>query len=230
MRLLNAVVADMKFQYKHGFYLVYIVVTIMYLIALSLLPANIFNIALPLVVFSDPTALGLFFIGGIILLEKGQGVLMLLVVTPLQTKEYIMTKVISLAIVSVLVAFAISFFSNYNHVNWTLLLITTVLSSSIFTLLGILINASCHTVNQYLLRTVPYTILFILPCFALIGFPYAALFNIVPSVAALRLMLGVYHGIGLLEIVALCIYLIGVNYWLFKYAVYVFEKKTIYNE
>lgn len=230
MRLWKAIFADMKFQYKHGFYFVYIVVTIMYLIIISFLPANVLGIVLPLVVFSDPSVLGLFFIGGIILLEKGQAVLMVLVVTPLRTEEYILAKVISLTTVAVLAAFAISFFSYYENVNWTLLFITTVFTSSIFTLLGIIINANCHTVNQYLLRTVPYTILFILPCIALIGFPYASLFNIVPSVAALRLMLGVYHGIDLLEIVALCLYLLGVNYWLFKYAVHVFEKKIIYNE
>jgi fluoroquinolone transport system permease protein len=44
----------------------------MYLIILSFLPENIFSVALPLVVFSDPSVLGLFFIGGIILLEKGR--------------------------------------------------------------------------------------------------------------------------------------------------------------
>ena len=65
MRLLNAIWSDIKFQIKQGFYLVYLIITIMYLIILSMLPENVLTIALPLVVFSDPSVLGLFFIGGI---------------------------------------------------------------------------------------------------------------------------------------------------------------------
>ena len=135
MRLLHAVLADIRFQIKQGFYLVYVIITAMYLIIMSFLPDDILAVALPLVVFSDPSVLGLFFIGGIILMEKGQGVLMVLVVSPLRTSEYILSKVISLAIVSVLAAFAITYFSHYPTVNWWLLLLSTILTSGIFTLL-----------------------------------------------------------------------------------------------
>jgi ABC-type multidrug transport system ATPase subunit len=51
MRLLHAVLADIRFQIKHGFYLVYAIITAMYLIILSFLPENILSIALPLIVF-----------------------------------------------------------------------------------------------------------------------------------------------------------------------------------
>jgi fluoroquinolone transport system permease protein len=230
MRLLHAVLADIRFQLKHGFYLVYAIITVMYLIILSFLPESILSIALPLIVFSDPSVLGLFFIGGIILMEKGQGVLMVLVVSPLRTFEYILSKVVSLTIVSVLAAIAITWFSYYPTVNWWLLLVTTILTSGIFTLLGIIINAGCNTVNQYMLKTIPYMMLFILPCFALLGFPYSDFFVIFPSVAALKLMLGVYHGISGFEIATLAIYLLGINYLLIKLAVSTFEKKIVYQD
>jgi fluoroquinolone transport system permease protein len=230
MRLLHAVLADIRFQIKQGFYLVYVVITAMYLIIMSFLPDDILAVALPLVVFSDPSVLGLFFIGGIILMEKGQGVLMVLVVSPLRSWEYILAKVISLAIVSVLAAFAITLFSHYPSVNWGLLLLATILTSGIFTLLGIMINAGCNTVNQYMLKTIPYMLLFILPCFALLGFPYSELFVIIPSVAALKLMLGAYHGISWYEATALAVYLLGINYLLIKLAVRVFEKRIVYQD
>jgi fluoroquinolone transport system permease protein len=202
----------------------------MYLIILSFLPENILSVALPVVVFSDPSVLGLFFIGGIILLEKGQGVLMVLVVTPLRSIEYILAKVISLSIISVAAALAISWFSYFPSVNWVLLIVSTMLTSGIFTLLGIMINAGCNTVNQYMLKTIPYMLLFILPCLALIGFPYSWLFTIIPSVAALKLMLGVYHGILWYEAVALVVYLSIVNYLLLRFAVRVFENKIVYQD
>jgi fluoroquinolone transport system permease protein len=229
MRLLHAVLADIRFQIKQGFYFVYVIITAMYLIIMSFLPDNILAIALPLVVFSDPSVLGLFFIGGIILMEKGQGVLMVLVVSPLRSWEYILSKVISLAIVSVLAAFAITYFS-HSTVNWWLLLVSTILTSGIFTLLGIMINAGCKTVNQYMLKTIPYMLLFILPCFALLGFPYSGYFIVFPGVAALKLMLGAYHGILWSEAIALTVYLLGINFLFIKLAVRVFEKKIVYQD
>jgi fluoroquinolone transport system permease protein len=230
MRLIHAVLADIRFQIKQGFYLVYVIITAMYLIIMSFLPDDILAIALPLVVFSDPSVLGLFFIGGIILMEKGQGVLMVLVVSPLRSWEYILSKVISLAIVSVLAAFAITYFSYYPTVTWWLLFLTTILTSAIFTLLGIMINAGCNTVNQYMLKTIPYMLLFILPCFAMLGFPYSEFFTIFPSVAALKLMLGAFHGISWYEATALIVYLLVVIYLLLKLAVRVFEKRIVYQD
>jgi fluoroquinolone transport system permease protein len=230
MRLMHAVWADMRFQLKQGFYLVYVLITIMYLILLSFLPQEALSIALPMIVFSDPSILGLFFIGGIIMLEKVQGVLSVLVVSPLRTIEYILSKVISLAFVSVLAALAITGFSHYGSVSWLLVFLSTILTSGIFTLSGIMINAGCQTVNQYMIKTVPYMLLFVLPCLSLIGFPYSWLFTIIPSVAALRLMLGAYMGIPLYEAIALIIYLIGMNYLFLRWTIRVFENKIIYQD
>jgi fluoroquinolone transport system permease protein len=230
MRLLHAVWADMRFQFKQGFYLVYVLITVMYLIILSFLPKDLLSVGLPLVVFSDPSVLGLFFIGGIIMLEKVQGILSVLVVSPLRTIEYILAKVISLAFISILAAIAITGFSHYGHADWLLVLISTVLTSGIFTLCGIIITAGCNTVNQYMIKTVPYMLLFILPCFSLIGFPYSDLFSLIPSVAALRLMLGAYTGIPLNEAVGLAVYLIGMNYLFLRWAIRVFENKIIFQD
>ena len=230
MRLLHAVWADIRFQFKQGFYLVYVLITVMYLIILSFLPEDVLSVGLPLVVFSDPSILGLFFIGGIIMLEKMQGILSVLVVSPLRTIEYILSKVISLAFVSVLAAFAITGFSHYGSVNWLLVFLSTVLTSGIFTLCGIMITAGCNTVNQYMIKTVPYMLLLVLPCFSLIGFPYSYLFSIIPSVAALRLMLGAYTGIPLFEAVGLIIYLVGMNYLFLRWVIIVFENKIIYQD
>jgi len=230
MRILHATLADMRFQMKQGFYVVYVAIVVMYLIALSFLPEEINKIVLPLVVFSDPSVLGLFFIGGIIMLEKLQGLLQVFVVTPLRTTEYLLSKVISLSTVSVLATFAITIFSKHGGINWFLLFIVTVLTSSIFTLCGILISAGCRNVNQYMLKTIPYMLLFVLPCFSLIGFPFSYIFTLVPSVAALRLILGAYNGIPLSESLGLIVYLLFMNYLFFRWTVCVFEKKIVFDE
>ena len=130
MRIIHAVIADIRFQVKQGFYYVYAAITIMYLVILSFLPENTLDVAVPVVIFSDPSVLGLFFIGGIIMLEKLQGVLMVVVVTPLRTGEYILSKLISLAFISLLVGFAIAMLSRHGQVNWIILFLSIVLTSA----------------------------------------------------------------------------------------------------
>jgi len=230
MRLLNAIISDIRFQSKQGFYLVYVIITVMYLIILSLLPESFLRIALPLVVFSDPSVLGLFFIGGIIMLEKGQGVIQVLVVSPLTTGEYIIAKVVSLSVVAVAAASAITILSSSETINWFLFLTSVVLTSGIFTLCGVVINAGCNNVNQYILKTIPYMLLLVLPCFSILGAPLLYPLTLVPSVAALRLMLGAFTQITWYESAGLTIYLLLANYLLFRYAVRIFENKIVFQD
>lgn len=230
MRIIHAVMADIRFQVKQGFYYVYAAITIMYLVILSFLPDNILDVTVPVVIFSDPSVLGLFFIGGIIMLEKLQGVLMVVVVTPLRTGEYILSKLISLAFISVLVGFAIAVLSRHGQVNWFLLFLSIVLTSAFFTLFGILICAGCSTINQYFLKSIPYMILFTIPCISLVGFPFSWVFTVIPSVAAIRLMLGAYTGISFLESSGLIVYLAGMIYLFYQLTMRVFEKKIVYQD
>ena len=82
-RILTAFKADVLFQIKQGFYFVYVILAILYLIVLSQLGQDIVKIVLPIITYIDPSVLGLFFIGGVVLLEKEQGILALLYVSPL---------------------------------------------------------------------------------------------------------------------------------------------------
>jgi fluoroquinolone transport system permease protein len=230
MRLIHALWADICFQFRQGFFLVYAILTVMYLILLSFVPIESMKIVLPVVVFSDPAMLGLIFIGGIIMLEKIQGVLSVIVVTPLRATEYLLSKMLSLILVSVLAGFAITAFSRHETVNWLLLFASLCLSSGFFTLFGIMICAGCQTINQYFVRTIPYMLLLMLPCFSLIGFPYSWLFNIVPSVAALHLMMGAYTGMPFWESASLVLYLTGCIYLCLKGAIRIFEKKIVYQD
>ena len=95
---------DMRLQFKHGFYLLYLILTVIYLVVLSALPEGWRENAAVILIFSDPAAMGLFFMGAIILFEKSQSVHRALAVSPLSAGGYILSKVLSLGIISVLVA------------------------------------------------------------------------------------------------------------------------------
>ena len=205
-RTFSSLKADIAFQTKQGFLAVYVVVAAIYIIILSQLPQSILQYAVPIVVFTDPSVLGLIFIGGILMLEKEQGVTQFLAVTPLKFSEYIISKVLSLAAISLVAGLIISISSYHGAANYLLVCTSIMLVSIFFSLLGYIISQKCTSVNSFIMKSVPFIALFIIPCFSIIGFKGSELFLAVPTVAAFRLMIGAYTGIKTLFALALVLY------------------------
>lgn len=70
MRLRSLFLWDIRFQAKYGFYFLYAVLTVIYLIVLLAVPENWREKTAAILIFSDPASMGLFFMGAIVLLEK----------------------------------------------------------------------------------------------------------------------------------------------------------------
>jgi fluoroquinolone transport system permease protein len=51
-------------------------------------------------IFSDPAAMGLYFMGAIVLFEKSERVLSAIAVSPVKPREYVLSKLCSIGIVS----------------------------------------------------------------------------------------------------------------------------------
>lgn len=228
MRFISALKSDILFQFKQGFYIIYVVITLIYMVALSWIPMSVLKVVVPLVIFTDPAVIGLFFVGGIVMLEKNQGIIQAVVVTPLTTREYIISKVISLVIVSLFAGIIIATLAYKGPIDWLLFFISLILTSSFFTLCGLVIGAKCNTVNQYIVRMIPIMLFFVLPCFSLIDYQVIDFFEIIPSVAALKLMLGTFIGIDLIESLFIILYLIVMNILALWYTERVFEKHVVY--
>lgn len=224
MRIVNALKADVRFQFKQGFYLVYILLTFIYMIILGKLPEEWKSTVIPLVLFSDPSMVGFFFIGALVMLEKVQGVIQYVVVTPLRSLEYLLAKVVSLTILAIAATVMITLVTYGYQLNWFLLILAVILISSFFVFYGFIVAARCTTLNQYFIKMIPYLLLIVLPCFSLIGFPYAWLFNIFPSVAGLKLVYGAFNGIDFLSALAFTVYLIAANLGLARYVEKMFDR------
>lgn len=227
MRIWNALKADIQFQWKQGFYLVYVLLTIMYMVLLSQFSSEAKKVLVPIVVFGDPSLVGFFFIGGIVMLEKVQGILRYVVVTPLRPWEYLMAKVASLTLVAVAAGICITLTTYQGRVHWIPFLGGIVLTSMFFTLYGFVAAASCHTMNQFFIRMIPYLLAVILPCFSLIGFSYSWVFRVFPSVAGLWLVYGAFHGIGFIQGGLYMMYLVLVNIILLFQVVKIFDRSVI---
>lgn len=227
MRILYALKADVKFQFKQGFYTVYVLLTIMYMVILSPLSREIKEILVPLVVFSDPSMVGFFFIGAISMLERVQGVMQYLAITPLRSREYLLSKVISLTLLALTAGTLITLLIYEGPVNWPLLYVGILLSSSFFTLYGFKASASSHTMNQYFLNMIPYLLLVVLPCFSLLDFPYSWIFTPFPSVVGLKLVFGAFENLSLITGLLYTLYLLLLNVLLLLHVERVFQKMVI---
>lgn len=153
MRLRNLFFFDMRFQAKYGFYFLYTVLTAIYVVILLALPENWREKAAAILIFSDPAAMGLFFMGAIILLEKSQHTPCATAVSPVWAEEYLFAKVGSLSVISLAVATILAIAADVEHLY--IVLPGTAISGVLFTLLGIIVATKIISLNQFLLWTVP---------------------------------------------------------------------------
>jgi len=111
MRLKNLIFSEFRLLFKYGIVALYVVFTAFYLCLLSLIPQSAKEITFAILVFTDPAAMGLFFMGAIVLLEKSQRIESSLGVTPIKVDEYIISKTVPIMIVGTAVGLIISLFA-----------------------------------------------------------------------------------------------------------------------
>lgn len=178
MRLLHVLKNDIRYQVRYGFYFIYFLLTVVYSLILHQIndPA-IKSLVGTLIILSDPAVLGYFFIGGIWLLEKEEGLHNYTAIAPLKNSEYVLSKIISLGFVSTFSAIIITGIT-MSWVNLLVLTGTVFLSSCFFTLIGLLLATLAKTVNSYLMISVPPALLLLSPSvLSLFGInvPFAAI-------------------------------------------------------
>jgi fluoroquinolone transport system permease protein len=169
MRIINLIRGDIRFQFKYGFYFVYAVFTAIYISLIFVMPLVWRERAAAIMVFSDPAAMGLFFMGAIVLLEKSERVLNSIAVSPVKTGEYILSKVISLLFISVVVGITIILPTGTKSLFDSV--VGIAFGSAFFTLCGLIVAANISSLNQFLTTSVPIEIIsFLPPIFYLFGY------------------------------------------------------------
>jgi fluoroquinolone transport system permease protein len=162
MKLMSLLRGDIRFQYKYGFYFLYLFLTILYVVLIREFPEGWREKAAILMIFSDPAAMGLFFMGAIVLFEKSERVLDSIAVSPVRTYEYMLSKLFSIGIISVLVASAIALFSGAISITWHFI-IGTFLCSCLFSALGLIIAAGSISLNGFIITTIPIEVIINIP-------------------------------------------------------------------
>lgn len=188
MRMLSAIAYDVRFQIRHGFYAVYVLVSGLYVLLLHYVSPGYKEKTALLLTFSDPGAIGLILAGGIVLLEKDQGVHDSLFVTPLRLREYLIAKAVSLAAISSLAAWAIQLFALGLPAAPVRFTIGVFLTSCLFTLLSIGVVTRANSVNGFIWLSQLYSLPLAVPLLGYFGIGPTVLYYVIPTHGSLILL------------------------------------------
>ncbi len=195
MRTLSAIAYDIRFQIRHDFYYAYALVTVLYIVFIRIMPVDTREYLAILILLTDPTVLGFFFIGGIVLLEKDQNIFASLFVTPMKVGEYITAKLVSLTLLSLLSSAAIAYASTPGSFNPLIFIVSVVPSSVFFTLAGLALAARVKTINGYIIASPFFLTPFILPLFGFMKLFHSPIYYLLPGYSSVQLLAGAYNGI-----------------------------------
>ena len=162
MKFKSLILGDIRQQYKYGFYALYTLFTLVYITVLRILPMPWKELCTTTLIFSDPVLIGLMFMGAIILFEKSEKVMQALAVSPISIHAYILSKVISIGLISLLSGVLIALFSGMEH-SYIHLAVGIMLGSALFTLVGISLSAFISTMNNFMLIMVSTLIISVAP-------------------------------------------------------------------
>jgi fluoroquinolone transport system permease protein len=191
-RLLATLKCDVRLQFRNGFYYAATFVAVFMAVALRQLmrwlPEANLGWLLPGLVLSNMLINTFYFIGGLVLLEKGEGTLEAQVVTPLRSREYLASKVITLAglaFVENLIIVGVGYGLRFTLGPFAL---GVALITALFGLYGFLVVARYDSINEYLFPSFWYTLVLLLPLLDYFGVWRGWLFYLHPVQAPLLIL------------------------------------------
>lgn len=209
--MLKLLVYDINIQWRSGYWSVYSIMGLLYILILLNIPVNIRDEAAVAIIFMDTSVLGLIFVGALVLFEKQQGVLQSMTVTPLKLNTYIFSKVLSLTLLSTVISTVIWIVPLWSLKGYGYILSGVILSSFVFTVFGLGFSSGVNSFNQYLARIFIGSLIFSLPVLPFIIFPEMVWLIVFPANAALDLFLQVSEGsfslIQIIDIILLVIWI-----------------------
>lgn len=195
-RMSSMFTLDITLQRRYGFYYAGAFVTLVWIVLLKLLPASWYGMAVPFVIFIDLGVIGLYFLAGQVIFEKMEGTLNALVVSPLRFREYVLSKLITLTLLSWVISMIVAVVTvgiSFSVVIFSLGVITTsvlVLSVGMFAVIPY------SSISSFIMPSQLYLIPITLPIIDFIGWIQSPLVYLIPTHASLLLLKGAFTSIS----------------------------------
>lgn len=187
-RLLRAVVQDVRLQFRNGFYYASAFVAALLVLMLLQLPGVDLRPWWPAIILENLVINSFYFMSGLVLLEKGEGTLEALVVTPLRDWEYLGAKALSLTLLSLGETLVVLLLIQGVYFHWGWLMIGLLLQIGIFSLYGFFVVARYDSISEFLLPSILWTFGYSLPLLHYFGLWRSPLMFLHPMQAPLVLI------------------------------------------
>jgi fluoroquinolone transport system permease protein len=187
-RVATLIAHDARLQWRYGIYAAYAVVLLMYAAIITSAGERLPGWVAATIIFTDPAALGFFFLGALMMLERGEGVRMALAVAPISAADYLGAKATTLTAMA-LVACAILVALIHGATDPGLLLVSVALTSLQYVGIGVPIALRFRTVSGYLVGSAGFLTPLIAPGFLGLLEPFPLWLAVIPAVSQYRLML-----------------------------------------
>ena len=195
-RLAATVRLDLRLQMRNGFYYAVAFVLACWFVVLTRLPPIDWGYLLPAVVFGNLVMVNFYFVAGLVLLEKGEGTLEAQVVTPLADWEYLASKTLTLAALSLVEQVIIVWSAYGGGFAAGPLVAGVVLAGVLYTLTGFLLVARYRSINEFMFPSVLFTAVLSLPMLHYFGLWDTWLLHLHPFTAPLVLLGGAFRPIA----------------------------------
>lgn len=150
---------DITLQARNGFYYAVVVTIVLPVAALSWLDESVLQWALPAILFGTYLINGMLFMAGLVLLERGEGTLQALAISPLPTHQYVAAKMGSLCLLSLAESILIALLLGVPVLNIFALALGIVVATSMLAALGLMLAVRYGSINELLMPAVAWGML-----------------------------------------------------------------------
>jgi len=162
-RFLTCLLNDIRLQIRNGFYVAAGLAVVVMLLLFKQIPNLDFGTALPIVVFMNMMVGTFYFIGALMMLEKGEGTLEALVVTPMKPSDYLLSKIASLGLLTLLEASVVIGVVFGMPAHLIMVFVGTLILVMNYILLGFLMAARYDSVNEFIFPSILATCVLVAP-------------------------------------------------------------------
>lgn len=152
--LLTLIRTDWQLQWRQGLFYAALFVIALWISIFSQVPEVVLHYLLPIMLYIDLSIFGFFFMAGLLYLEKGEGTLTALVVTPVHGWHYLVAKLVTLTALGLGASLVIVAVIQPTTLNWSILVASLVLNSLFFTLISFAIAVRYNGIGEFLIPAI----------------------------------------------------------------------------
>ena len=203
-RLISVFRWDVTLQYRYKFVAVSVGMVLFWGVLFSLIPGigrADAGVVVPAFFVINLYVTTFYFISGLVLFEKSEGIPTMLATTPLRDVEYLLSKVVSLTLLALVESLLIVLAVLGAGGEWVPLLSGAFLLGALFALAGFIVVVRYDSINSFLIPSVLYVTALLLPLLPHFGLADRTIFYLHPAEPALALMRAAYMPKGVWEMV-----------------------------